>query len=687
MITSTNSNSMKSKRRPLRLAATWLTLALIVGCGDSTSPPTPTPTPGESGDGKAESRGTLPSAAQPQLAPPAPAGTFAGIRQCIALADGVFLEWEPVSGPEQPNVRYRIYLANESGEQKFTQPNRTTEANARSAKIDGLPAGKTIFVVVRALWPDGREDRNEVEWAACPNPVRYVDYDSKHPAPTGKSADDPFRNIGDAIDSAIALDGVNIYVRGGEKAYERRVVLLDGAVIYGGFDSTFGLTTRDTAAHPTTLQTQGAKSLITVIQGERFCGLDGLVLRGNGQTERGIAGDAGIYHIANTRIDGFRLKGIDLRGATDLETPPLSGTIRNCTVTGTTAGEGIHLEGALDLSILDCVVEGSANEGIEATLAYLPGEKTRLKIERCQIVGNRSLGIEIDLTEGESEGDLGNARFRARVRDCRIAYNGDHGVGVDVRYEETTPIDLGVEVESNRLANNQGAGVHLDVDAPGEYRVAHNVVVANHLAAPEGKGAGILLTGDAEQADVSLAYNRVGANGTAGVDLQLESVTRIEQCNFFDNFGPAILQGESSKAHVSGSVLLAHPVASTVAELTESFVAKSATEGHLPRYPRAVYRAERLDGRVVLAADTAKAVSVGQWVELGDDGIARRVTSVDERGVVLTPSSEGTGPTVLFVWDSNDVEEDDSIPAGTPAAGRGILGGPEAHAPGPRPHR
>ena len=74
-------------------------------------------------------------------------------------------------------ISYRIYTSTErQDESKFTRPPAAVTAPGElGTRLAGLPNGQTVFVVVRAVDGVGNIDDNELEWAAMPNPVYYVE--------------------------------------------------------------------------------------------------------------------------------------------------------------------------------------------------------------------------------------------------------------------------------------------------------------------------------------------------------------------------------------------------------------------------------------------------------------------------------------------------------------------------------
>lgn len=88
-------------------------------------------------------------------------GGAAGAEAISSLSAAI--SWEPTT---EDGTRYAIYASDTPGGQSFDEPATITEAGAVAGPLTGLEAGRTYYVVVRAIAPDGTEDDNTVEITA-----------------------------------------------------------------------------------------------------------------------------------------------------------------------------------------------------------------------------------------------------------------------------------------------------------------------------------------------------------------------------------------------------------------------------------------------------------------------------------------------------------------------------------------
>jgi hypothetical protein len=74
-------------------------------------------------------------------------------------------KWEPATDnvDDASEIRYQVYLATSSGQEKFDAPATISAPGASEIVLDGLVANKLHFVVVRAIDQARNEDKNVVE--------------------------------------------------------------------------------------------------------------------------------------------------------------------------------------------------------------------------------------------------------------------------------------------------------------------------------------------------------------------------------------------------------------------------------------------------------------------------------------------------------------------------------------------
>ena len=92
--------------------------------------------------------------------------TFDGLVSATATGtDSVLLTWDPGNDDTTPTDQlvYDAYVAETSGEQDLAVATAASDPGATELELEGLDAGSTIFVLVRARDADGLRDDNRVE--------------------------------------------------------------------------------------------------------------------------------------------------------------------------------------------------------------------------------------------------------------------------------------------------------------------------------------------------------------------------------------------------------------------------------------------------------------------------------------------------------------------------------------------
>ena len=472
----------------------------------------------------------------------------------VIAGDGIIdIHWKPALDDQTTadRLRYTIHTAGRSGKQDLTDPLVITEAGSSSYQLQGLPAGEAVYLVVQAIDEQGLSDGNKLEWAALPNPVIYVDAS----AATGGDGSTPakaLKKIDEAIGAAIGYSGVNIHIAEGR--YPEQFLLFEGMSIYGGFPSNF-TGPADPQVHVTEIVGVLDKDTIIVPPGDQLVVIDGMVFHGRQEVRRAVIADDCQIRLSRCKIDGFRDKGIQIETDLDLE-GAASGVIQSCVISSN-GGDGIRIEGHVDLAIRDCTVIDNRQSGV-SVLPLLPrhGEKTRIEMERCRVSRNQDIGISIKIDppsqRKREEDDPQDARIRIALRGVLVEGNHDHGVSIDVQYAEEATADLRIRVEQCSFRSNHKSGLHIDADAPGDLSVGESEFLGN-----QGE-SGLRISGDARDALIRVHSCFFAAQPISAVRLQGQGCLLIHRCLLVDNLGPALIVRDKHqvRALVSDSVVI-----------------------------------------------------------------------------------------------------------------------------------
>jgi len=455
---------------------------------------------------------------------------FWGARSAIAGDGQVLIAWDPARDDHTSaeKMRYHIYLSGRPGKQDFSKPTVTTDAGARSHLLQGLANGEQVFLVVRAIDEKSQGDTNEAEWSALPNPVLYVDANS----PAGGDGSSPtsaFQKIDDAIGESIGLLGINILVAEGD--YSEQLLLFEGMAIYGGFPSGFSGDSSPDLHRSQLIGSPGQDSVI-LPPGDQLVVIDGFHFEGGSEARRAIVADDCHLRLSRCEVLHYKDKGIQIE--TDLDEDGLAtGTIQSCIVSGN-GGDGIRIEGHVDLAIRDCRLVDNQQSGL-SVLPLLPrsGAKARIDMERCEVARNKDIGINIKIDSPLGD-EVDPARIRIGLRGVLVEENHDHGASFDIRYPEGTHADLRIRVEQCSFISNHKAGLHIDADAPGDFSVLESELLGNLGS------AGVLVSGDSTDAVTRIHSCFLAAQAGCGVLLSGQGLLDVTRSLFVDNSGAAV---------------------------------------------------------------------------------------------------------------------------------------------------
>lgn len=675
MRTTSQSNSELRQTRPSLVLSIWalsICLAITLGCDSRFSPSRPVAF--DSGPSTV-GQGGVGVSSQVVIESP----LFGGLRSLVSGDGRLHLQWDAAEDDVTPSeqIRYRVYVATDRRSQDFGQPELETGPGVTQAELFGLTNGTSLFVVVRAVDTDDREDDNTIEWPGTPNPVRYVDSSSS--GGDGSSPASAFESIGQAVGATIGLAGVNLYVRSG--AYGENVFLFPGMALYGGFEATFDVTLRDPSAQVTDLSSSLDVDLVIFQPGILPIVLDGFVLSGNNNNATGIVIEDVPFSVANCEVRDMQIHGIEIRSDL-LEADSVSGTLRRLSINGI-AGEGVFIEAIGEIVIDDCVVRDNRNEGIESQwLIAAEGQTTRLDLTRNRIFNNGEEGVDLDFAEiGEVATGLssqgGRIRFLARANEFRG--NGLSGLQVDIDYRNEDGIDGRFRIEDNQFSANLGEGILIDGDAAASIRLARNVVTANHLD-------GIFLSGIPDGPWVTILNSRIVGNGGAGIATTDSVSGELRHSWIGTNFGGSVTGDrcrlDASQCAFSRNAGGPPEAASVRYSIFEIDSAPSSSGTGIVLGPVGFERMPAQATRVVTLGTLDEAIvanvlglQTGDVVEFGDDGVVRRLTSVGTDRIQFDPPTTAPWPvgTILLGFGAPasgaeaSVQESESILLGSPA--------------------
>jgi Right handed beta helix region len=523
---------------------------------------------------------------------------------------------------------------------------------------------------------------------ARPNPVLFVDAGSPSASGDGKSPRTAFADLQSALASPPISTGRNFWIRHGR--YEGAdLSLAPGDHLFGGFEGSFGTTfelaTRRPRGEGTIIQARPGLALFVTVGGKRDVVLDGLFLAGEPRNFVGIDADNAPIEIRSVVVHGFGGRGARLQNTS--RNSSIDAHIAGC-VFRSNGAEGLFGVGAYDLRIHGSRFEANQQEGLDfGSLIALEGETASVHITSCLFHGNQTDGMDIDMAAPASPGAL-SGRFSILIRGCTFSRNGFAGLVLDEDYELAPLWSARLELRECTARDNGGPGIHLDADGLASVLLHRCRVNAN-------AGDGILITSEIQTGFVVLSASVFSGNLGAGARATVgQKAILATHCVFTGNLDG----GLRSEVVESGATSCIARLQGNAWGTTRQNSIVTSTDPRADVFLHAPVLTRRItghSGNVITLAD-ATGIAVDDIIEIGDDGIPRRVIALSGTIVTLRPPPKSMrAPASLAGFAAGSgVEEDWRLTSGSPAIGAGmsvpggtridagVFGSPDSGAPG-----
>ncbi len=608
------------RRRRGRVAGALAAL-LLIGCGRATH-----------SDVESIFAQPLPP---PPAARPAGAAGFAGVGQLSPLPDGFDVAWEPIlglDGSASGTIAYRVYVALDGAPFDFSLPLETTAPGASGTTLHGLASGTRVSVVVQAeSQVDASDvDRNEIALDGVVATAWYVDADS-FVAGDGRSSATPLRTIAAALQAILAsAKPGNVLVAGA--TYVESLVLPGDAHLYGGYDPLFS--SRDRALHSTKLRPAAAGGIaVAVANSVAFTFVDGVDVDCDGRLDQAIVVAESDLQWSNGTIHESVREGIRCTSKTRASLFRLRAVVVNAC-----GDEGLFADGSLVAELTSCSFTENDDEGVHFDqLSVQPAGKSELWIRDCIFRHNDNDGLEVEIDELDPAvgGTSIDGVIEVLVERCLATENRRRGFLVDFDFETADRITTSVVLRDTTAARQGEDGIRVDADSIGLFVLDGNRTSAN-------RECGVEIAGASTRATVVVANHwEIGSTGD-GLCVENHVPTILSHVATTGS-GGASISGNGSTLLVDGALWLCS--APTAVDATYSFADFPLPGvGNLEGAPGV--RVAPVQTFHLLAAGSDRdrfglppgvSLAEGAWIEIDDDGVARRVESVQGGGVVYLP--------------------------------------------------
>ncbi|MFO1078151.1 MAG: right-handed parallel beta-helix repeat-containing protein [Planctomycetota bacterium] len=487
----------------------------------------------------------------------------------------------------------------------------------------------------------------------------YVDAAAPAAGADGLSPATAFPSLLDAMLVAGARNEGNVWVKNGD--YGPGPLPLGSNVhVAGGFGAAFTLASRDVATQGTRVAGSTGLTVFDVVSGGGDGSLDGMVVDGLGAVTEGVDVTDSDIELRSLVVRNCSDRGV--RAKVTLPQPNRMLQVVACTVTGN-GSDGLSSAGPIDVRLDQCRFDANGQEGCDIDDLQAPsGGAVALAVTACRFYGNVFEGLDCDLSA--APGFTAPGTFAVRVENSAFERNGLDGLLIDQDHElapgfAATIAILGCSARANRLA-----GVHVDADAEGTYRLDRLRCCAN-------AGDGIQVTGETNAGEVVITAAWSSGNLGYGLFGGTGNKTLVAtHCAFAGNQLGGV-HSDGVPAAVADCVFAgqATPLGNALAAGTAT---AAAADDAFTVAPTAFAAVTAHTQGTLTVADTS-AFAVGTRAVVADDGTRRLVAQQTATTVVLdTVPAAFPVPGAVAAYATDAVVDDLRLPAGSPAIGSGL---------------
>ncbi len=468
--------------------------------------------------------------------------------------------------------------------------------------------------------------------------------------------------------------------------------------VYGGFRPGFDLAEREATVgapdpdHPeVTLSHTGGRSIlrggptvriVDVISGGQVHILDGFTVDGRDTTTEGIditESDCEVRSVAAVRCvdNGIRVKLlIDFTNRRNVWIVA-SDVSRN-------GNDGLGVAGVFNVVFDRSTFDANFGAGVDINdLLALQGSSAGVTAFGCRFFGNSLEGLGMDLNTVQTSDQEPGGRFFVTIDGCLFERNGTTGLDIDEDHDLFPAWHDTVRVRDCVARANRLDGIHIDADDQGDY-------VFDRIRCTANAKDGFLLTSEPDDptttADdqapghIPVTNSYFGGNLAAGLRAsQGDKVLLVSHCVIAGNQGGGIVSELSFLgitnprriSSVASSVFWHQPIPFTNTVNERCWLEN--VENPFAFAPESFGLATtHQDGALTLNEVTT--ITAGQFAVVGDDGVARAVSSaVGTSLIVSPPPTTFVAPDAVFGYPSAQITDDLRLLENAPAVGTALV--------------
>jgi len=482
-----------------------------------------------------------------------------------------------------------------------------------------------------------------------------------------------------------------------------------GVHVYGGFAPGSGSTTSafdiaartlpvtaPTAADSTILRGNATPRILDVINGGAMHIVDSIFVDGQTTIVKGVDVSESDVEMRSVRIRNCTDNGLQVKQITDFINR------RDITLVASevsdNGNDGVGIAGVFDLFLDRSEFSANGGRGIDPNdLQALAGDSASLRAFGCRFYGNSIDGLGLDLNTIATQPQSPGGRYDIDIESCTFERNGRDGLFIDMDYDLFPAWYTKVRIRDCSAIANRRAGIHFDADDQGEFTLDRVRCTAN-------VGDGLWVSSEPDDplnpADDGRSTHFVVTNssmlGNLGRGLYVsegDKVVLASHCAFAGNVlggfesmttGP---RGDNARRISTAVNCVSWRQATPFTNVRATSCWIESADNPFVNAPSAFAQANsNQSGAITLSANSA--ISAGDALEVGDDGVKLTVTSSSGGSLVVTPApAVFVAPDAVFAYPTAataSVVEDLRLYANSLALGTGLaISGGSAIDPGP----
>ncbi len=466
---------------------------------------------------------------------------------------------------------------------------------------------------------------------ARPAPPIFVDAAANPNLADGLTPATAFPDPISAVLTAQLQGGGNVWLRAGDYAVGS-LSLLSGVDLYGGFGAAFDLDSIDRGLHPSVLHGAANQITLRLQGGNPGCVVDGITIDNDDIGLIGFEADDTDAYLRQVSAVHSRARGIKFFSSV---TDHLI-TAQLVDVRSTDNGaDGLFVQGPFECTIERSVFAGNVQEGAEFDDLLGPdGANASLSVRGSTFFGNGAEGLDLDLSAVPLAGPNGS-RFQIEFQDSLFAQNAAAGLLLDIDFELVAGWSADVTLRGVTARANAGSGVHLDLDW-------QSTAMVQRLLSSSNGGDGLLVTSESRAGLVVISSSALVANNGFGLHAALGQVGLLaSHCVIAGNQAGGFAS-DTIRSSAASCALWLETLPFTNVSTRGCVVQNDTAQSLLVNVPSEYLSVIGASGTRPILSSSGQ-LAVGDWVELADDGIERRLA-------VLGASAEVTlDPAPTFV--------------------------------------